>query len=237
MPHSALRGLCTNKYLSMCVWRKRDDCQPVSCVWSPGIKHRPAQWHPLTQAMTSTHTHTNILSLCTALLSPNQHCVSLSLTALSANSCQWHHPLGTVVSFMHTVIRQLASSAFSCLYLDDSLHPNELCQNGIWHKPSIKHSWQTLRVRKSRLSMAPAPHRRDNSHVWFGVLFAVRMHFIMYTYSYVKNLVVISFVAFHKCTHSFTQTYELFSPWCRCVLQILLWSCVLVHDNLNGKDN
>ncbi|KAI9515935.1 hypothetical protein NQZ68_020463 [Dissostichus eleginoides] len=38
---------------------------------------------------------------------------------------------GPVVSPVHTVIRQLASSAFSSLYLDDSLHPNELCQNGI----------------------------------------------------------------------------------------------------------
>lgn len=43
MPHSALRGLCTDKYLSMCEWRKRDDSQPVSWVWSPGIKWGPAQ--------------------------------------------------------------------------------------------------------------------------------------------------------------------------------------------------
>lgn len=46
-------------------------------------------------------------------------------------------------------------SAFSCLHLDDWLHPNELCQNGIWHKPSIKHSWQTLGVWKSRISKTP----------------------------------------------------------------------------------
>lgn len=43
MPRSALRGLRTDKYLSMCEWRKRDDSQPVSCVWSRGIKQGPAQ--------------------------------------------------------------------------------------------------------------------------------------------------------------------------------------------------
>ena len=61
MPHSTLRGLRTDKYLSMCERRKRDDSQPVSCVWSRGIKQGPAHWHRVTQAMTWTHTH--ILSL------------------------------------------------------------------------------------------------------------------------------------------------------------------------------
>lgn len=114
MPHSALRGLRTDKYLSMCEWRKRDDSQPVSWVWSPGIKWGPAQWHWVTQQWhedTHTRTHTHIqyfLSLSPYFHLPPSLSAYLSLTrthtliALSANSCQWHHPLGTVVSFLCT---------------------------------------------------------------------------------------------------------------------------------------
>lgn len=161
-------GLHTDKYLSMCEWRKRDDSQPVSCVWSRGIKRGgPAQWHRVTQAKAWTHTHILSLSLSLSVYShqPPSPPLRVSQIALSANSCQRHHPLGTVASFVHTVIRQLASSAFSCLYLDNSLHPNELCQNGIWHKPSIKHSWQTLKVQKSMISLDSAPRCVNNSQI------------------------------------------------------------------------
>lgn len=80
MPHSALRALCTDKYLSMCEWRKRDDSQPVSCVWSRGIKQGPAQWHRVTQAMTWTHTH---------ILSPSE-LPSASLAPLCVSHTHTH---------------------------------------------------------------------------------------------------------------------------------------------------
>lgn len=169
MPCSALRGLYMDKYLSICEWRKRDDSQPVSYVWRPGIKQTGTCSVTPGNPDNDINTYTYTFFLHPSAPPHPPHCISHSLThththaALSANFCQRHHPLGSAVSFVHTVIRQLASSAFSCLYLDDPLHPNELCQNGIWHKPSIKHSWQILRVWKSRISLVTASCTADNS--------------------------------------------------------------------------
>lgn len=204
MPRGALRGLRTDKYLSMCEWRKRDDSQPVSCVWGPGIKQGPAQWHRVTQAMTSTHTH--ILPFWARLPSLNLLCVSHTHThmhaALSANSCQRHHPLGRVVSLVHTVIGQLTSSAFSCLYLDNSLHPNELCQDGIWHKPSIKHSWQTLKLWKSGIPPCRSCRRQLQDLLQLeGILFRSHLDLI-----HIHDMPSIRF-AKNTLSHKHTELY------------------------------
>lgn len=80
MPCSALRGLYMDKYLSICEWRKRDDSQPVSYVWRPGIKQTGTCSVTPGNPDNDINTYTYTFFLHPSAPPHPPHCISHSLT-------------------------------------------------------------------------------------------------------------------------------------------------------------